>query len=77
MAIRDRDIHWNIPVSRCLILRMMCLMSQSDGALYWKLREGKGIMPGFKSKLSDEQQWQLVEYIRDLSKPFQSSEKSV
>ncbi|MDO8991695.1 MAG: cytochrome c, partial [Daejeonella sp.] len=46
------------------------LMSQSDGALYWKLREGKGIMPGFKSKLSDEQQWQLVEYIRDLSKPF-------
>jgi mono/diheme cytochrome c family protein len=46
------------------------LMSQSDGALYWKLREGKGVMPGFKYKLSDEQQWQLVEYIRDLSKPF-------
>ncbi len=45
-------------------------MGQSDGALYWKIREGRGIMPGFKSKLSDEQQWQLVEYIRDLSKPF-------
>lgn len=43
---------------------------QSDGALYWKIREGKGIMPGFKSKLSDEQHWQLVEYIRDISKPF-------
>lgn len=53
------------------------LISQSDGALYWKLREGKGIMPGFKSKLSDEQQWQLVEYIRDLSKPFDLSEKSI
>lgn len=43
---------------------------QSDGAIYWKIREGRGIMAGFKSKLSDEQQWQLVEYIRDLSKPF-------
>jgi mono/diheme cytochrome c family protein len=46
------------------------LMGQSDGALYWKIREGKGIMPGYKSKLSDEQHWQLVEYLRDLSKPF-------
>jgi hypothetical protein len=27
-------------------------------------------MPGYKLKLSDEQLWQLVEYIRDLSKPF-------
>ena len=43
---------------------------QSDGALYWKILEGRGIMPGYKLKLSDEQQWQLVEYIRDLSKPF-------
>lgn len=43
---------------------------QSDGALYWKIREGRGIMRGFKTKLSDEQHWQLVEYIRDLSKPF-------
>ena len=46
------------------------VVKQSDGARYWKIREGKGIMPGFKSKLSDEQNWQLVEYIRDLSKPF-------
>ncbi|MFA6944874.1 MAG: cytochrome c [Pedobacter sp.] len=46
------------------------IMKQSDGALFWKIREGRGIMPGFKSKLSDEQYWQLVEYIRDLSKPF-------
>jgi mono/diheme cytochrome c family protein len=46
------------------------LMGQSDGALYWKIREGKGVMPGYKAKLSDEQHWQLVEYIRDLSKPF-------
>jgi mono/diheme cytochrome c family protein len=28
-------------------------------------------MPGYKSQLSDEQLWQLVEYVRDLSKPFE------
>ncbi len=43
---------------------------QSDGALYWKIREGRGVMPGYKSKLSNEQLWQLVEYVRDLSRPF-------
>lgn len=50
------------------------VVKQSDGALYWKIREGKGIMPGFKSKLSDEQHWQLMEYIRDLSKPYSLQE---
>lgn len=44
--------------------------AQSDGAIYWKIREGRGVMPGYKSTLSDEQLWQLVEYVRDLSKPF-------
>jgi mono/diheme cytochrome c family protein len=43
---------------------------QSDGALYWKIREGRGVMQGYKSQLSDEQLWQLVEYVRDLSRPF-------
>jgi mono/diheme cytochrome c family protein len=45
--------------------------SQSDGAIYWKIREGRGLMPSYKSRLSDEQLWQLVEYVRDLSKPFE------
>jgi mono/diheme cytochrome c family protein len=45
--------------------------SQSDGAIYWKIGEGRGLMPSYKSRLSDEQLWQLVEYVRDLSKPFE------
>ena len=44
---------------------------QSDGALYWKIREGRGVMPGYKSTLSEEQLWQLVEYVRDLSRPYE------
>jgi mono/diheme cytochrome c family protein len=42
----------------------------SDGALFWKIREGRGEMPSFNTTLSEEQKWQMVEYIRDLSKPF-------
>jgi mono/diheme cytochrome c family protein len=40
---------------------------QSDGALYWKLSNGRGNMPPFKDVFSDEQRWQLVAYLRKLS----------
>lgn len=39
---------------------------QSDGALFWKLSEGRGNMPPFKESLSEEQRWQLVTYLRKL-----------
>jgi mono/diheme cytochrome c family protein len=41
---------------------------QSDGALFWKMSTGRGNMPPFKEVFSDEQRWQLVAYIRKLSK---------
>lgn len=44
--------------------------SQTNGAIFWKIREGRGDMPSFKDRLSEEQKWQMVEYIRDISKPF-------
>lgn len=40
---------------------------QSDGAIFWKLSEGRGAMPSYKGTLTDEQRWQLVAYIRQLS----------
>ena len=39
---------------------------QTDGALFWKLSEGRGNMPPFKESLSEEQRWQLVAYLRKL-----------
>lgn len=45
--------------------------AQTSGALFWKIREGRGEMPPFKELLSEEQKWQMVEYIRDISKPFE------
>lgn len=44
------------------------VQKQSDGAIFWKLSEGRGSMPPFKGVLSEEQRWQLVVFIRDLPK---------
>ena len=41
---------------------------QSDGALYWKVSEGKKPMPSLKKKLSETQIWQSVVYMRTFKK---------
>ena len=40
------------------------VQDQSDGELYWKISNGKGMMLPYKHSLSEEQRWQLVNYIR-------------
>lgn len=41
------------------------MMSEmTDGEIFWKISEGRKPMPSFKKKLTDEQRWQLVNYIR-------------
>jgi mono/diheme cytochrome c family protein len=44
------------------------VQSQTDGELFWKITEGKKPMPATKLVLSDEQRWQVVNYIRVLGK---------
>ena len=41
---------------------------QSDGALYWKISEGRKPMPSFKKKLDENQIWQSVVYMRTFKK---------
>ena len=41
---------------------------QSDGAIFWKITTGNSPMPSFKLSLSEQQRWQLVNYIRLLQK---------
>ncbi|MGA0557863.1 c-type cytochrome [Larkinella sp. VNQ87] len=45
------------------------VVKQTDGALFWKLSNGRGNMPPFKEVFSDEQRWQLVAYVRKLTTP--------
>jgi mono/diheme cytochrome c family protein len=44
------------------------LQGQSDGALFWKVSEGKKPMPTFSSKLTEQQRWDVVNYIQTLGK---------
>ena len=41
--------------------------TQKDGAIFWKLAEGRGAMPSYKAALTDDQRWKLIAYIRQLS----------
>ena len=42
------------------------IQAQTDGAIYWKITEGKAPMAAYKAVLTDQQRWQLVNYIRQL-----------
>lgn len=42
------------------------VQKQTDGAIYWKITTGRPPMASYKSTLTKEQQWQLVNYIRQL-----------
>ena len=48
--------------------------SQPDGAIFWKLSEGKGMMAAYKNMLSEEDRWAVVNYLRTFS--LQHSQKN-
>jgi mono/diheme cytochrome c family protein len=43
------------------------VQGETDGALFWKISEGRNPMPTYKTVLTDNQRWEMVEYIRTLS----------
>lgn len=44
------------------------MSAETDGALFWKMSEGRGPMPPWKDDLSEKERWELVNYIRKLGK---------
>jgi len=44
------------------------VQGQTDGAIFWKMSEGRAPMPAYKKIFSDQQRWQLVNFIRTLAK---------
>ena len=38
----------------------------TDGEIFWKITEGRNPMPSFKKKLSENERWKLVHYVRSL-----------
>lgn len=41
---------------------------QTDGELFWKITNGRKPMPSAKKNFSEEQRWELVNYVRELAK---------
>lgn len=52
-------------------LRSSATQHQSDGALFWKISEGRRPMPAMRKKWSEQQRWDVVNYIRT----FKNSKK--
>jgi mono/diheme cytochrome c family protein len=44
------------------------VQSQTDGAIFWKITEGRTPMASYKSSIPEKKRWQLVNYIRTLKK---------
>jgi mono/diheme cytochrome c family protein len=50
------------------------VQNQTDGALFWKISQGRSMMPGFANTLTSQQKWDVINYIRTLaSEPAQNS----
>lgn len=46
----------------------VAVQKETDGSLYWKITQGRSPMPTYKQVFSDNQRWELVNYIRTLAK---------
>jgi mono/diheme cytochrome c family protein len=48
-------------------LSMPMMWEHSDGALFWKITQGRRPMPRFENLLASDERWQVVNYIRTLA----------
>jgi mono/diheme cytochrome c family protein len=46
----------------------------TDGELFYQITEGRKPMPAFKKRLTEEQRWQLVLFVRSLAVPPNESQ---
>lgn len=44
-------------------------VAHSDGDLFWKISEGRKPMPGFADTYSEEDRWNVVNYLRKITAP--------
>ncbi len=49
---------------------------QTDGTIYWKLSEGRGMMASYKNMLSEEERWAVVHYLRTFKTDKQTNQVS-
>ena len=42
------------------------IQEQSDGSIFWKITEGKKPMPTFEKLISEDDRWNVINYVRTL-----------
>ena len=42
------------------------ILSQTDGALFWKISTGRKPMPEFEKLISEDERWHVINYVRTL-----------
>lgn len=52
------------------------MWQQADGAIFWKISEGNSPMPAFGEALTEEQRWQIINYVRTLAPRTMASAKA-
>lgn len=62
----DAAMYYPSPASLIDAKRMS---SPTDGELFYEISQGRKPMPSFKKRLTEEQRWQLVLFVRSLSAP--------
>jgi len=43
------------------------ILNQTDGALFWKITEGRKPMASYEKTLSEEERWHVINYMRSLA----------
>ncbi|WP_299217655.1 cytochrome c [uncultured Aquimarina sp.] len=47
-------------------LTSSAFQSQSDGAIFWKIEQGRSPMPSYKTSIPEKKRWELINYLRTL-----------
>jgi mono/diheme cytochrome c family protein len=45
-------------------LSNLAIQSQTDGSIFWKITEGKKPMPTFDKLISEDDRWNVINYVR-------------
>jgi mono/diheme cytochrome c family protein len=51
------------------------MKSVTDGEIFYQISEGKKPMPSFKKRLTEDQRWGLVLFVRSFSQPAAATDK--
>jgi len=44
------------------------MRTESDGEFFWKITKGKKPMPSYEARLTPNDRWNVINYVRSLAK---------